>query len=43
MLLQSAERFAHLQQLNLRPDRHHPEWVAALKALLPRVSYVGMS
>lgn len=43
VLLQAAERFAHLEQLNLRPDRHHPEWVAALKALLPRVSYVGMS
>jgi hypothetical protein len=43
VLIQAAEHFAHLRQLNLRPDRHHPEWVAALKELLPRVSYVGMS
>ncbi|MFZ5442733.1 MAG: hypothetical protein ACOZQL_22175 [Myxococcota bacterium] len=43
VLLQNPERFAHLQRIHLRRDRHHPDWVATLKELLPRVHYVGMS
>lgn len=35
-LLQAAPAFAHLEQLDLIPDRHYPDWVAAVKAALPR-------
>lgn len=35
-LLETLDSFAHLEELVLIADRHHPEWVAAVKAALPR-------
>ena len=37
-LLETIDSFAHLDVIELTGDRHHPEWVAAVKAALPRVS-----
>lgn len=35
-LLETLDSFAHLEELVLIADRHHPEWVAAVRAALPR-------
>lgn len=37
-LLESIESFAHLERLDVIADRHHPEWVTAVKAALPRAN-----
>ncbi len=36
-LLQTIDSFGHLQRIDLRADRHHPEWVATVRAALPQV------
>jgi hypothetical protein len=36
-LLETIDSFAHLERLSLVADRHHPEWVQAVKAALPQV------
>jgi hypothetical protein len=36
-LLETIDAFAHLKVVELVGDRHHPEWVAAVKAALPGV------
>lgn len=35
-LLKTLDSFAHLHELELLADRHHPEWVAAVRAALPQ-------
>ena len=35
-LLETIEAWAHLEHLVLTADRHHPEWVQAVKAALPQ-------
>ena len=35
-LLETIDAFEHLERLELIADRHHPEWVIAVKAALPR-------
>ncbi|MFO0599083.1 MAG: hypothetical protein U0228_27485 [Myxococcaceae bacterium] len=40
VLLQRAEAFSHVPDLRLRPDGHHPEWIEAVRAVLPNVTIV---
>jgi uncharacterized protein (TIGR02996 family) len=35
-LLETIDSFAHLQRIELLADRHHPDWVVAVKAALPQ-------
>lgn len=35
-LLETLDSWAHLEELVLTADRHHPEWVEAVKAALPQ-------
>lgn len=35
-LLETIDSFAHLESLELVADRHHPEWVQAVKTALPQ-------
>ena len=37
-LLETIESFAHLERLDVIADRHHPEWVTAVKTALPQAS-----
>lgn len=36
-LLETIDAFGHLERIKLSADRHHPEWVQAVKAALPQV------
>lgn len=36
-MLETIDSFAHLERLSLVADRHHPEWVRAVKTALPQV------
>ena len=40
VLIRSANAFSHLEQLSVRPDAHHPEWVTTLRTVLPNVRLV---
>ena len=40
-LLETIDAFDHLEHVQLVADPHHPEWVAAVKAALPRVQIVA--
>ncbi|MDP2273282.1 MAG: hypothetical protein Q8N23_37050 [Archangium sp.] len=37
-LIETIDSFAHLERLELVADRHHPEWVQAVKAALPQAT-----
>jgi uncharacterized protein (TIGR02996 family) len=37
-LIETIDSYAHLEKLELVADRHHPEWVDAVKAALPQVT-----
>lgn len=37
-LLEALESFAHLKRLDVIADRHHPEWVTAVKTALPQAT-----
>ncbi|MDP1823918.1 MAG: hypothetical protein Q8L48_11775 [Archangium sp.] len=40
-LLESIDSFAHLDRISLLADRHHPEWVEAVKTALPQANIRG--
>lgn len=40
VLIRNAAAFSHLEQLNVRPDAHHPDWVTTVRTVLPNVRLV---
>lgn len=40
VLLQRVEAFRHLEKIAMRPDPNHPEWVTAVRELLPNATLI---
>ncbi|MBL8916998.1 MAG: hypothetical protein JNM17_40210 [Archangium sp.] len=40
VLLQRVEAFRHLEKIAMRPDPNHPEWVTAVRELLPNATMI---
>lgn len=39
-LLETIDSFAHLERITLLADRHHPDWVTAVRSALPQAKIV---